>query len=88
MNAIIKILKDQALAIAIIGGMIVLGSLVNKIIVWQWLTNFFIIIRHVVLLFNFIFDIPQLWTSVGYGIFLLTGLYALKGIIFIIKWFK
>lgn len=88
MNAFIKILKDQALTMAIIGGMIVLGSLVNKIIIWQWLTNFFIIIRHVVLLFNFTFDIPQLWTSVGYGLFLLTGLYTLKGLILIIKWFK
>lgn len=88
MNAFIKILKDQALTMAIIGGMIILGGLVNKIIIWQWLTNFFIIIRHVVLLFNFMFDIPQLWTSVGYGLFLLTGLYTLKGLILIIKWFK
>lgn len=85
---IIKIIKDIALlgiAIIAIGA---LSVLTESLIPWSWLTNFFIIIRHLLDFFNFLLDMDTLTTIIENSFRIMVEFYLLYGTIIIIKWFR
>lgn len=64
------------------------GAFVNGFIVWSWLTYFFVIIRYLLGLFNFLIDVPTLLLLVGYGIYILGAYWIFKGVFLVINWVK
>lgn len=71
---ILDILKKLVLIGAIIAGLIILGNAIANYLPWLWLTYFFVIIRHLANLFGSFYDLPTLWTLVGWS-YILLGIY-------------
>jgi len=61
----INILKQIALVSVVLLILFGLGTTVNAIIPWIWLTHFFTILRSTMGMFDFIWDIDTLFTLVG-----------------------
>lgn len=61
----INILKNIGLFALVITGLSALGWGINALIPWQWLTYIFTIIRNLIDLLNFIWDIQTMWTLIG-----------------------
>lgn len=43
-----------------------LGVVINKIVIWQWLTDFFAILQRFMLVFNFMWDVPVTISIIGW----------------------
>lgn len=84
----IKILKNVGLIGLIIGGLSVLGNVINSIIPWGWLTNFFIIIRNLLALIDYFIDTNTLITLIGLRLSIEIAYWSYKAIIWVVSFFK
>jgi len=88
MNPTINILKQVGLISLTITAMGTVGVVLNNFIPWVWLTNFFIIMRHLLPLIDFMFDTTTLLTLLGIMLTVQIALWAWKGSNLVIDWFK
>lgn len=82
---LLDILKKLVILAAIITALIILGNAIANYLPWIWLTYFFVIIRHLANLFGFLYDLPTMWTLVGWSYILLGIYYVFNASIIIIK---
>jgi hypothetical protein len=68
--------------------MTTLGTAINALIPWSWLTNFFIIVRHLMAGFDFILPINTILILIAASYSVELALWTMKGGIWIINWFK
>lgn len=64
------------------------GMVLNTYLPWSFLTDFFIILRNVVSLVDFMIDTDTLFNLVGIGILVLSAYYLFKAGFLIINWIK
>lgn len=88
MSELIKIFKNIGILSLIIAGLTLLGSIVNSIIPWQWLTNFFVIIRNLLESIDFLVATDTLITLVTLSLIMTGAYWTFKGTIFVISKFK
>lgn len=62
-----KILVKLGLFAAILTVLYTIGAAINALVPWQWLTSFFVIMRHFMAMFNWLIDIDTLLTIIGLG---------------------
>jgi len=85
---IIKFIKTNALIAAMIVALATLGVTINTLVPWEWLTALFVIIRRLLLMFDFIIDTSVLINLIGIALSLKIALWAYQGTIVVIDWFK
>jgi len=77
---------------AIIGititALVLLGKAVEGLIIWSWLTSIFAIIRHVALLFDYMWDMDTTFQLVAYIFLLEIAYWAFESRTIVIKFFK
>jgi len=61
----INILKNIGLVGVVILILTALGTAINAIVPWAWLTDFFTLLRHLTDLIDFTWDTSTMWTIVG-----------------------
>lgn len=88
MNQIIKTLKTLAIIGIIISGLTILGATINEIVPWIWLTNFFIIIKFLIRIFDFMIDTDTLITLIGLILTIDAAYWVFKGVMLIIHYFR
>lgn len=88
MNELIKIFKNIGILSLIIAGLGILGTTINRIIPWQWLTNFFIIIRNLLKSIDFIIDTNTLIVLIGSSLSITIAYWTYKGTMFVISKFR
>lgn len=84
----INILKQLGLVAAIITILGVLGAAVNSLALWGWLTSFFVLIRHLFALIDWVWPIDTMIILIGLGFFVLSALWGFKAVMWVIHWFK
>lgn len=72
----------------IIGGLIYLGNEIDKLVIWQWLTDFFSLIKKAIYSLDFIIDSETLIKIVGYSLKILIAYWSFKAIIWLSKYFN
>lgn len=65
-----------------------LGLTLNILIPWAYLTDFFILIRHFLKLFDFLWDTTTLFTLVGIWFLLESALMFYRATLFIVGFFR
>lgn len=84
-NQIINILKKLIVPGIITGGLIALGLVIDNFVPWIWLTWFFVIIRHLMNLFGWLYDLPTVWTLIGWSWLVLGAYWIYIGTLTLIK---
>jgi len=64
------------------------GAVLNSFLPWSFLTSFFVILRNVISLVDFMIDTTTLFTLVGVGILVLGAYYLFKAGFLVINWIK
>jgi len=85
---IIKILKQVGLLGLIIGALLILGTAINAIIPWSWLTNLFIIIRKTTIIFDFMWDMDTLFTLVAISLSIQVALWLYRATVVVVNFFN
>jgi len=88
MNNILNFIKNNSLILLTITGIVALGTALNNLVPWQYLTYFFVILRHLIQLIDFIIPANQLIAVIGAGLSVALALWSYKGYIWIIEWYK
>lgn len=88
MNGIIKILTNIGLIGILLLALGVFGTQINNIIQWDWLINFFVIVRSLLKSIDFIIDTNTLITLIGISLYLTVAYWILKATTFVIEWFR
>lgn len=88
MNSILNFIKHNSLILLTIAGLGVLGTAVNNLVPWQYLTYFFVILRHLINLIDFIIPTNHLIAAMGAGLAVAMALWSYKGYIWIVEWYK
>jgi len=70
-----NVLKKLALVGLIPGVLMIVSAGITNMLPWEWLTYFFVILRHLISLFSWLFfDIDAFWT-IGGWVWLILGFY-------------
>ena len=85
MNEIFNFIKNNALVIAALAAMVVLGIAVNKLISWNYITGFFVIFRHLLASIDWIWPTPDLIAQIALIMSLKIILWAFEGGMFVIN---
>lgn len=88
MNGIIKILTNIGLIGILLLALGVFGTQINDLIQWDWLINFFVIIRKLLMSIDFIIDTNTLIKLIGISLYLTVAYWILKATTFVIEWFR
>jgi hypothetical protein len=88
MSEFLKILRQFALIILMIGALALVGAGVNAFFHFTDLVAFFTILRHYAMLYNFTWDMPLLFTLVGYSLAIDVLLWSLYGFKWVEKHFQ
>lgn len=88
MNNILNFIKHNSLILLTIAGLGVLGTAVNNLVPWQYLTYFFVILRHLIKLIDFIIPNNHLIAAMTAGLAAAMALWSYKGYIWIVEWYK
>jgi len=83
-----NIIKQIALLGAVASALILLGTGLNAIIPWGWLTAFFTIVRRLALLFDFWFDTTTLFTIVTLAMSLKISIWLYEATITVVNYFN
>jgi len=81
----IKAIISITLVIAALG---TIGAVLNSLIVWSWLKYFFVILRVLLDMIDFMVDTDALLILTTISLSILTTLWAFKGVMWVIKWFN
>jgi len=85
---IIKIGKDIVLVGLVVGLLVVLGNTIAILLNWDWLTYFFVLIRNLLLMIDWVIPTDTLLTLVGISFTIQVALWAYKATWWLIRWFR
>lgn len=85
---IFKILKTIGLIGLGLTGLAALGVIINILPVWDWLTNFFCIIKNAIRFIDFMWDTDTTLTVIGYMMSISVAYWTWRGIMIVVGWFK
>lgn len=83
----VSVLKNVAIVAVLISGLGTLGLTINAIVPWEWLTNFFVLIRYFANLFAWIWDVQTTFTLLASALSIQVAIWILKGSLTIINYF-
>jgi len=84
----INILKNLGLVAGVVSILGILGEAINGLVPWTWLTNFFVIIRHLLALIDWLMPTDTMITLIGISFTILSALWGFKAVMWVIHWFK
>lgn len=87
-SSLITILKKVGLIGSILTALTLLGSSLNVLIPWDWLTYFFVIIRSLVYLFDFMNDTGTMLTIFGLWLSVSIAVWVFRSRFVIIRYLK
>lgn len=87
-NQLIIILKKIALIGLVIAALGLLGSVINTLIPWIWITYFFVLLKNLLTMIDFTFNTTLLWSMLGLSLTAFIALWTFKASIFVIEWFN
>jgi len=85
---IIKSLKVIAVISLILGGLILLGTAINSLSIWSWLTDIFSFFKWCLTLFDFFWDTDTMLTLLGYTSLIFLAYWVWKATLIVVDWFK
>lgn len=88
LGQILKIGKNIILIGLLVGVLVVLGNAIAILIDWNWLTYFFVIIRQLLTLIDWLFPTSVLITLMGITFGVHLALWGYKATWFVIRWFR
>lgn len=80
LNFILEFLKKYGLAGMILLGLTALGTVINEVVKWVWLTNFFIILRVAIKPLEFMWDFNTSFIILGASMTIMGAIYTFKAI--------
>lgn len=87
MNELVKILRVLGIITLGIAALSILGAAVNAIIPWQWITDFFSIIKHFANIADFMWDTTTLFILISLSLSILIAYWLFKGTMAVIRYF-
>lgn len=88
MDQFISIFKKVSITIIIVSAILLLGTAINSLVPWIWLTYFFVIIQHLLNLFGWLYDMPTLIKLIGYSYLILGAYWIYRGTMIFVKLFE
>lgn len=82
-----KIFKITLIVSGVITGLVVVGNLLNKLINFSYLTEFFILLRKLIMPFDFFLDTNTLFKILSLVLAFQVGVWSFRGYLAISKWF-
>lgn len=84
----LKIVVRVLLVGVTITALVLLGDVVSKLVIWDWLTQFFVIMRKTIGILNFMIDTDVLFKLVEYSFILSVAYWGFKAAVWIVKFFN
>jgi len=81
-------LKGIALMTILLTGLWGLGVVINNTLVWQWLTDFFTILRRFASGIDFFWDTDTMFTLIGVALGIQVAYWGFKAYLWIIHYFR
>lgn len=88
MNIFVKFLKTFAIILFVLAGAETVGLFLNSLMNFNYLVNFFAILRHYSMIFNFTWDMPLTFYFVALIFMAESVMFGFKAYIFISKRFS
>lgn len=83
-----KTIKQAILIGVIIGALIGFGNRMARNVVWVWLTKFFILIREILEMIDFIVDTDTLILLLGITLTIELAVWTFRAILYLVHFFK
>lgn len=83
-----KTIKQAILIGVIIGALIGFGNRIAQNVVWVWLTKFFILIREILEMIDFIIDTDTLILLLGITLAIEMAVWTFRAILYLVHFFK
>lgn len=88
LKRLLKISDRVALMGLVLSGLLALGYALNQVIPWIWLTYFFVILRRLLLLFDFMWDTNTLITLVAISFSVQVIIWSFKATMAVVAFFN